>query len=78
MKKIDIFDINSYDFNIPQMVAGNRPGDGGNLILSEEEKNILIKNYPQAENFIKVLLGGKEFLHNEKRFCLWLVELHSD
>ncbi|MBR6013705.1 MAG: class I SAM-dependent DNA methyltransferase [Selenomonadaceae bacterium] len=28
--------------NVPQMIAGNRPADGGNLILSEDEKNILL------------------------------------
>lgn len=60
--------------NFPKMFLGNMPIDGGNLILSEDEKNILLKNYPQAEKFLKVLLGGEEFLHNKKRFCLWLVD----
>ena len=27
--------------NIPPMITGNRPADGGNLILSEDEKNFL-------------------------------------
>ena len=59
--------------NVPQMVYGNKPADGGNLILSEEEKNILEKNFPDAKKFIRPLLGAEEFLHNKKRFCLWLV-----
>ena len=60
--------------DVPKMITGNRPADGGNLILSEDEKNILIKNFPSAERFIKVLIGGEEFLHNKKRYCLWLVD----
>jgi len=59
--------------DVPKLITGNAPIDGGNLILSEDEKNILIKKFPDAEKFIKILLGGEEFLHNKKRFCLWLV-----
>ncbi|MBR5913526.1 MAG: class I SAM-dependent DNA methyltransferase [Selenomonadaceae bacterium] len=59
---------------IPPMRNGNRPADGGNLILSEDEKNLLIKKFPEAERFIKLCIGGEEFLHNKKRYCLWLVE----
>ena len=33
-----------------------------------------LKDYPQAEKFIKILIGAEEFLHNKKRFCLWLVD----
>ena len=58
---------------IPQMILGNVPRDDGNLILSEDEKNILISKYPQAEKFIKIFIGGKDFLYNQKRYCLWLV-----
>ncbi|MBQ7198116.1 MAG: class I SAM-dependent DNA methyltransferase [Selenomonadaceae bacterium] len=58
---------------IPKMFAGNRPADGGNLILSEDEKNFLISKYPESEKFIKILIGAEEFLHNKKRYCLWLV-----
>ncbi len=42
------------------------------LILSEDEKNILLKKFPDAKKFIKIYLGGDDFLHNKKRFCLWL------
>jgi len=59
--------------NFPQMRKGNMPLDGGNLILSEDEKNILIEKFPDAEKFLKILIGGEELLHNKKRFCLWLV-----
>ena len=53
---------------------GNKAVDGGHLILKEDEKNELILLNPISEKYIKPLLGGREFLHNEKRWCLWLVD----
>ena len=63
---------------VPQMITGNRPADGGNLILSEDEKNYFLKKYPQDKKFIRQLIGGEEFLHNKKRYCLWLVDATPD
>jgi len=59
--------------NVPRIFLGNKPTDGKNFILSEDEKNILIEKFPQAEKFIKIYLNAEDFLHNKKRFCLWLV-----
>ena len=59
---------------VPPITKGSQPTDSGNLILSEEEKNFFIEKYPQDEKFIRQLLGAEEFLHNKKRFCLWLVD----
>ena len=63
---------------VPQMITGNRPADSGNLILSEEEKNFFIEKYPQDKKFIRQLLGAEEFIHNKKRYCLWLVDATPD
>ncbi len=57
----------------PEMAWGNKPVDGGNLILNDEEKNDLIKNEPLSKKYIRPLISAKEFLHNESRWCLWLV-----
>ena len=59
--------------NIPQMVYGNKPADGGFLILSVEEREEILNRFPDAEKFIRPLLGAEEFLNGKKRFCLWLV-----
>jgi hypothetical protein len=58
---------------VPEMSFGNMPLDGGNLLLTNEEKEQLIINEPKAEKFIRPLISAKEFLNNEKRWCLWLV-----
>ncbi len=59
--------------NLPEMVLGNAPKDGGNLLISTEEKIELInKNVPQ--NFIKKYVGAYEFINGADRYCLWIKE----
>ena len=55
------------------MISGNRPADGGHLILDEEERTELIKKEPNAEKYIKRFMMGYEFINNVPRYCLWLV-----
>uniref|UniRef100_UPI0038643E58 type IIL restriction-modification enzyme MmeI n=1 Tax=Methanobrevibacter sp. TaxID=66852 RepID=UPI0038643E58 len=65
--------------NVPPMVLGSIPRDGGNLILSSKEKEELIQNEPLSKKYVKRLISTKEYLNNEKRYCLWLVDaLPSD
>ena len=59
--------------DVPEMVFGSMANDGGNLILNEEEKELLLNKYPQFEPYIKMFLGAEEFINNKKRYCLWLV-----
>jgi hypothetical protein len=58
---------------VPKMSFGNMPLDGGNLLLSDEEKQFLLEKEPQVEKFIRPLVSAKEFLNNKKRWCLWFV-----
>ena len=57
---------------VPEMNYGSMPIDEGNLILTDEEKEVAIKNEPQIINTIKKYTGGDEFINNKKRWCLWL------
>lgn len=57
---------------VPPLVFGNMANDKGNLILSEEEKNILVTKYPKSEKLIRVFYGAEEFLHGKTRYCFWL------
>ena len=61
--------------NVPQMLSGNRPTDGGHLILSAEEKEELIKSEPASQKYIKNFMMGYEFINNVPRYCLWLVNI---
>ncbi len=60
--------------NVPEMVNGSKPTDGGNLLLNQTEKDELIQLEPQAEKYIKPFSMGDEFINNIPRYCLWLVD----
>jgi hypothetical protein len=57
---------------VPSMSKGSQPTDDGNLLLTDAEKNALLATEPAAQAFIRPMLSAHEFLHNEKRWCLWL------
>jgi hypothetical protein len=54
------------------MFKGSQPTDGGNLILSPEQKSELGEKEKLAEKWIKEYIGSEEFLNGGKRYCLWL------
>lgn len=58
---------------IPPMKTGNRPADGGNLIIEAADYPDFIKKEPGAKKFIKRFMGSKEFINGLDRYCLWLV-----
>ena len=58
--------------NVPEMVKGSIPVDGGNLIIEAEDYEEFIKKEPNAKPFIKNLVGSEEFINNKDRYCLWL------
>ena len=58
--------------DLPEMTKGSQPTDGGNLILTLDEKEALESKYPQAKQFIKSYIGADEFINNKSRYCLWL------
>ena len=60
--------------DVPEMLAGNRPADGGHLIIEESEYEEFVKKEPRAEQYIKRFVGSKEFINGKKRYCLWLVD----
>ena len=59
----------------PKLAQGSKPWDGGNLILTVEERAALIAAYPDAESFIKRYLGAEDLIKNKLRYCLWLLNV---
>ena len=57
---------------LPKMTKGSQPTDGGNLILSEEDKNTIISKYPHCATFIKRFISADDYINNKMRYCLWL------
>lgn len=58
--------------DIPPMIYGNKPADGGNLIIEADEYEEFIAKEPEAKKYIRQYVGAVEFLHNKERYCLWL------
>lgn len=61
---------------VPEMVFGNMPNDGGNLIIEGDEYYDFISLEPKAKPFIKSFVGAEEFINNKKRYCLWLKDVN--
>lgn len=59
--------------DVPQMLNGGKPTEGGFLILTEEEKDELLQANPKAANMIRPYMMGKDFIERKPRYCLWLV-----
>ena len=59
--------------DVPNMITGNRPADGGHLIIEASDYADFIAREPAAKPYIKKLIGAAEFINNKERWCLWLV-----
>lgn len=62
--------------DVPGMTKGNQATDGGNLILSEEEKRELLKKDPSLASVVRRYIGARDFINNDEvRYCLWLKDV---
>lgn len=59
--------------NVSEMTTGNRPADGGHLLITDQDYAEFIEKEPKSKNYIKRFAGAAEFINNKKRWCLWLV-----
>jgi hypothetical protein len=60
------------------MTIGNKPADGGNLILSVDEARELIALEPAAAEFIRVYIGSEDTIHGYLRYCLWIARENAN
>ncbi|MCB1156728.1 MAG: class I SAM-dependent DNA methyltransferase [Leptospiraceae bacterium] len=58
--------------NFSIMQKGSQPTDGGNLILSEQEKERIVNKEPDSLNFIKKYIGSQEYIRGQIRYCIWI------
>ncbi|MFN7717095.1 MAG: class I SAM-dependent DNA methyltransferase, partial [Pseudanabaenaceae cyanobacterium] len=64
--------------NIPEMSFGNKPVDGGNLLLSRGELEALNLTKIQYKKFIRHIYGSAEFIRGLSRYCLWIEDEYFD
>lgn len=60
--------------DVPPVVYGSKPVDGGHLLLTGDEAQKLWGRDQIAARYIRPLYSATEFLSGQERFCLWLVD----
>lgn len=58
--------------DVPEMIYGNKPTDGGFLFLTPDEYLQTIQTEPDIAKFIRRVYGATEYINNKPRYCLWL------
>ncbi|MCA0045330.1 lactate dehydrogenase [Celeribacter sp. ASW11-22] len=58
--------------DLPKLVSGNMARDGGNLILSDSEKETLVAKRPEVKEFLRELIGTTEIKNGTRRWAIWI------
>jgi hypothetical protein len=58
------------------MEFGNKPSDGGHLLLRPEEISLLGLDAAQQSKFIRRIYGSDEFIKGCPRLCIWIEDRH--
>ena len=54
------------------MEFGNKPSDGGHLLLDRDQLNLLGLTPAQSARFIRRIFGSDDFINGGLRFCIWI------
>lgn len=60
--------------DLPPMVFGNMARDDGNLLVEPDDYDTVAAD-PVASKYLRPFVGARQLIHNEPRWCLWLVDL---
>jgi hypothetical protein len=60
------------------MEFGNKPSDGGHLLLSLDELAALGLSESQHQRFIRRICGSQDFINGGLRYCLWIDDEHLE
>lgn len=72
-----VVDKRTYPSNLlSEMTFGNKPVDGGHLLLSIDEVNQLGLSKLQRNHFLRRIYGSAEFIRGLQRYCLWIEDKH--
>lgn len=58
--------------DLADMIRGNTPWDGGNLLLFSAEIPALNLTKAQQAKFVRRVFGSEEFIQGKPRYCLWI------
>lgn len=63
--------------NIPEMTNGNKPADGGHLLLSANEARQMAQEYSHAKPFIRPFIGAQDTIQGGLRYCIWVADAQA-
>lgn len=59
----------------PPINFGSMANDGGHLLLTDAERDTLIREEPSARKWIRPFMQVDELLYGATRWCLWLINI---
>ncbi len=63
---------------VADMSFGNKPVDGGNLLMTADEVGALGLSDAQRERFIRRIQGSAEYIRGQDRYVLWIEDKHLE
>ena len=63
---------------LSEIADGSGPLDGGHLLLSREERDELLAQYPSAAAYLRLFLGSTEIVNGTQRWCIWIENENLD
>lgn len=64
--------------DVSEMKFGSMPRDGGHFVVTDEEKQELVRDYPGVSDWIRPYIGSREFINRTNRWVLWLVDAEAN
>lgn len=63
---------------VPEIINGNKPSDGGFLIMSDEEREPFLRDNAGVKPYLRPYVSAEEFINGSKRWVLWLKDAPPD
>lgn len=60
--------------DVPEIVNGNKPADGGFLLVDDNERAAFLRENSSAAPYLKRFLSAEEYLNGKNRWVLWLLD----
>lgn len=71
-KNVHLEQLRSPLSEVSQMLFGNMPRDGGNFILSGNQRSAVLGEYPELTRLIRPYLGSEQMIQGKPRWCVWI------
>ena len=64
--------------NLPYMIKGNMPYDGGYLLMDVTTKNHFVEQDRRVLQYMRRIVGSDEFINGIERWCFWITDDKAD